>query len=109
MAINIKDPEVDRMVREAAARRGQGITELIKDAVRALEAEEVRLRQERYDRSMEATRRIQEAYAADPPPGDPHAYSEELNDDILRDNGLHDLLENDRRWQSERALREDPE
>ena len=109
MAINIKDPEADRMVREAATRRNQPITDLIKDAVRALEAEEARVRQERYDRSMEATRRMQEAYAAEPPPGDPHAYSEELNDDILRANGLDDLLENDRRWQAGRALREDPE
>ena len=92
MAINIKDPEVDRMVREAAARRGQGITELVKDAVHALEAAEARARQERYERIMEATRRVQEACAQNPLPYDPHKYSEELNDDILRDNGLYDLL-----------------
>jgi hypothetical protein len=96
MAINIKDPEADRMVREAAARRNQPITELIKDAVRALEAEEARARQERYDRIMAATKRAQEAYAANPPPWDPHEKMEALWDDVLRDNGLFDLLGEER-------------
>ncbi|KAF0170615.1 MAG: type II toxin-antitoxin system VapB family antitoxin [Hyphomonadaceae bacterium] len=103
MAINIKDPEADRMVREAAARRKQPITDLIKDAVRALEAEDARAKQERYDRIMAATRRVQEAFAADPLDYDPHAYSEELNDDVLRDNGLFDLL-----GEPPRGVREDP-
>lgn len=92
MAINIKDPEADRMVRDLAARRGQPITEMIKDAVRALEAQEAREKQERFDRRMEATRRMQEVYAANPLPYDPHKYAEELNDDILRSNGLYELL-----------------
>ena len=92
MAINIKDAEADRMVRELAAKRGQPITDMIKDAVRALEAQEAREKQQRFDRSMEATRRMQEAYAANPPPHDPHKFREELNDDILRSNELYDLL-----------------
>ncbi len=34
MALNIKDPETDRLVRELAALTGQPITEAVRDAVR---------------------------------------------------------------------------
>jgi len=95
-AINIKDAETDRMVRQAAARRNQPIAEVIKDAVRALEAEKLRARQERDDRIMAATQRAQEAYAANPPPWDPHEKMEEIWDDVLRDNGLFDPLGEER-------------
>jgi hypothetical protein len=105
VAINIKDPEADRMVREAAARRNQPITDLIKDAVRALEAEEARAKQARHDRIMEATRRVQEAYAAEHGPDyDPWAFRRQLWDDWALDNGLDHLVDEPRR-----GVREEPE
>ena len=33
MAFNVKDPETDRLVRELAARTGEGITQAVKTAV----------------------------------------------------------------------------
>lgn len=42
MAINIKDPETDRLARELAAQRGQPITDVVRDALRALEAVEAK-------------------------------------------------------------------
>ena len=44
MAIHIRDPETDRLARKLAARRGIGLTEAVREAVRhELEREEEKL------------------------------------------------------------------
>jgi antitoxin VapB len=44
MAIHIRDPETDRLARELAAKRGIGLTEAVREAVRReLEREERKL------------------------------------------------------------------
>jgi antitoxin VapB len=57
MALNIKNPETERLVRELARRRGQGITEALTDVVRR-EVERER-RKPRRESSEEFHRRIQ--------------------------------------------------
>ena len=88
MAINIKDPETDRMVRALAAKRNQPITDLIKDAVRALEGEEARARQERFDRNMAALRAFQQTFKDNPPVHDLDAFRRQLWEDWAADNGM---------------------
>ncbi len=58
MALNIKNPETEKLVRELARRRGQGITEALTDVVRReVERERMKPRRESYE---EFSRRIEE-------------------------------------------------
>jgi antitoxin VapB len=58
MALNIKNPETEKLVRELARRRGQGITEALTEVVRR-EVERERRKPQRED-ADEFHRRIQE-------------------------------------------------
>lgn len=58
MALNIKNPETERLARELARRRGQGITTVVTDALRR-EVERER-RKPRRENSEELHRRIDE-------------------------------------------------
>ena len=58
MALNIKNPETERLARELARRRGQGITEAVTDVLRR-EVERERKRPRRTD-IEERLRRIDE-------------------------------------------------
>lgn len=80
------------MIREAAARRGQPITEFIKDAVRSINEEDARRLSERYARRMAATDRFIAAIDANPPTHDLESFRGQLSDDVLIDNGLERLV-----------------
>ncbi|MDO8877375.1 MAG: type II toxin-antitoxin system VapB family antitoxin [Pseudolabrys sp.] len=58
MGLNIKNPETEKLIRELARRRGQGITEALTDVVRReVERERRKPKQQDID---ETRRRIQE-------------------------------------------------
>jgi antitoxin VapB len=59
MALNIKNAETEKLVRELARRRGQGITEALTDVVRR-EVERERRKPPRRQSSQEFHRKIQE-------------------------------------------------
>lgn len=58
MALNIKNPETEKLARELARRRGQGITEAVTDVLRR-EVERER-RKPRHDDIEKRLRRIEE-------------------------------------------------
>ena len=58
MALNIKNPETEKLARELAQRRGQGITEAVTEVLRR-EVERERKKPRRYD-IEERLRRIDE-------------------------------------------------
>jgi antitoxin VapB len=68
MAISIKDPEVERLVRELAAKRGWTLTQTIKTSVQreAVATNDA----ESDDDFFAAVRRAQDAVAAAPPRAD---------------------------------------
>lgn len=47
MTINIKDPEIDRMVRELAKSKHMKMTEVVREAISAFHAAEMKDRQDR--------------------------------------------------------------
>jgi antitoxin VapB len=59
MALNIKNAETEKLVRELARRRGQGMTEALTDVVRR-EVERERRKPPRRQSSAEFSRRIDE-------------------------------------------------
>jgi antitoxin VapB len=57
MALNIKNPETEKLVRELARRRGQGITEALTEVVRR-EVERERRKPQKRESYEEFSRRI---------------------------------------------------
>lgn len=81
MTINIKDPEVDRMVRELAKAKHMKMTDVVREAIAAYQAAEDQKATSRFDSAMALLKEIDKAMEGKEKPSSNHDW-------LYDENGL---------------------